>query len=83
MGARIQAFDRIAHVHGVPVLHGAHVDAGDLRAGAALITAALGAQGETWISDRGYIDRGYEHIEQTLSCLGADIIRVNENDCGA
>ena len=83
MGARIQAFDRIAHVHGVPALHGAHVDAGDLRAGAALITAALGAQGETRISDRGYIDRGYERIEQVLASLGAEITRVNDDNFGA
>ncbi len=83
MGARIQAFDRIAHVHGVPVLHGERVDAADLRAGAALITAALGAQGETRISDLGYIDRGYERIEEVLASLGADITRITENDFGA
>lgn len=76
MGAQIRQSGRIACVTGTDALHGAAVRAGDLRAGAALITAALGAQGETRILDRGDIDRGYASIEKTLAALGADIQRV-------
>ena len=76
MGAQIRQSGRVARVSGTDDLHGAAVRAGDLRAGAALITAALGAQGETRILDRGDIDRGYASIEKTLAALGADIQRV-------
>ena len=62
---------------------GAPVRATDLRAGAALIIAGLMADGITEISDIKYIDRGYDHIENKLISLGADISRVkyeNEDD---
>ena len=77
MGARIELYDRIACVTGTAVLSGAVVDALDLRAGAALVTAALGAQGETRIRDRGYIDRGYESIEKVLCSVGAEMERID------
>lgn len=83
MGARIEVFDKIAHVHGVPSLQGTRVDALDLRAGAALITAALAADGETRIVDQGFIDRGYACIEDALASLGAKIRRMNKSDFGA
>jgi UDP-N-acetylglucosamine 1-carboxyvinyltransferase len=57
------------------MLTGANVSARDLRGGAALIVAALGAKGTSIISDIKYIDRGYEKIEQTLTELGASIKR--------
>ena len=75
MGAQITKLDRIARVQGAEALHGAQVQALDLRAGAGLLTAALGAQGETVIRDRGDIDRGYEPVEKTFSALGAKITR--------
>ena len=56
--------------------HGAAVEASDLRAGAALVVAGLMAQGDTEISNTHFIDRGYEHLEDKLSSLGAKISRV-------
>ena len=49
-----------------------------LRAGAALIVAALAAEGTTIVRNIHFIDRGYEHFEQKLRALGADIERVEE-----
>ena len=48
----------------------------DLRGGAALVTAALAANGESRIYGLSHIDRGYERLEKTLSSLGADIARI-------
>ena len=76
MGARVRIFDRTAVIEGVPQLHGAAVEASDLRAGAALVVAGLMAQGTTEISNTHFIDRGYEHLEDKLSSLGAKIERV-------
>lgn len=76
MGAEIIVKDRVAVVKGVKKLYGANVSAEDLRGGAALITAALGAEGETCISGMHHIDRGYDKIENVLTSLGADIKRV-------
>ena len=67
---------RVAVVQGVPALSGARVCAGELRGGAALVTAALAAEGTSEISGVCYIDRGYESIEKTLRSVGADISRV-------
>lgn len=64
------------HVDGTDRLHGAKVRALDLRAGAAMIVAALGAEGTTEISDIRYIERGYEKVIEKLTALGADIRRV-------
>jgi UDP-N-acetylglucosamine 1-carboxyvinyltransferase len=78
MGADISVQGRTAIIRGVEKLTGASVEARDLRGGAALIIAGLAAEGETHISGVGYIDRGYERIEQVLSKVGADIRRVEE-----
>jgi len=76
MGADIQADGRSAVVRGIPKLSAAPVMATDLRASASLILAGLAAEGQTVISRIYHLDRGYEHIEQKLSALGADIKRV-------
>ncbi len=75
MGANVQIDGRVCVVEGVEQLTGAPVRATDLRAGAALIVAGLMADGETEITGVQYIDRGYDHIEDKLKMLGADIRR--------
>ena len=75
MGAKVSIDDRVAVVEGVEKLTGAPVRATDLRAGAALIVAGLMADGVTEIHNIKYIDRGYDHIENKLKLLGADIKR--------
>lgn len=77
MGADIKTSGRTAVIKGVKSLYGTKVKAADLRGGAALVTAALAAEGETEISGVELIDRGYENIEKVFSALGADIKRVN------
>lgn len=77
MGANVQIDGRVCVVEGVERLTGAPVRATDLRAGAALIVAGLMADGETEITGVQYIDRGYDHIEEKLKMLGADIRREN------
>ena len=74
-GAKIKVEGRTATIEGTETLRGARVTATDLRAGAALVLAALRAEGETIISNVKYIDRGYEAIEEKLTALGADIKR--------
>lgn len=76
MGANIRVSGRAAVIQGVDGLHGARVQARDLRGGAALVLAGLAARGETLISGAELIDRGYERMEDTLSILGAHIRRV-------
>ena len=78
MGASIQVDDKTAVVEGVDHLTGAPIQACDLRAGAALVIAALAAKGESEISCVQYIERGYEDIVGKLRALGADI-RVVED----
>ena len=73
MGARIQVDDKTAVVEGVEKLTGAPIQAYDLRAGAALVIAALAAEGESEISNVQYIERGYEDIIGKLRALGADV----------
>ena len=75
MGAHVRVMDRTAIIEGVPELYGAPMTASDLRAGAALIIASLMARGTSEIYEPGYIDRGYEHIEDKLRSLGAEIRR--------
>ena len=75
MGAHVRVMDRTAIIEGVPELYGAPMTASDLRAGAALIVAALMARGTSEIYEPHYIDRGYEHIEDKLRSLGAEIRR--------
>lgn len=76
MGADITVIDRNAFVHGVEKLKGATVVAHDLRGGAALVIAALSAEGRSEILDISHIDRGYSDFEYKLRALGGDIVRV-------
>ncbi len=76
MGADITVDGGSSIVRGVASLRGAPVMATDLRASASLILAGLVAEGTTEISRIYHIDRGYEHIEDKLSAIGADIRRV-------
>ena len=76
MGADISVTDKKAHIRGVDALLGAPVMASDLRAGAALVIAALTAKGKTLVRRVYHIDRGYEKFEDKLRRLGADIERV-------
>ena len=75
MGAHIKLMDRTVLIEGVNTLYGAPVTITDLRAGAALVIAGLMAKGTTEIYETGFIDRGYERIEDKLRSLGADIRR--------
>jgi UDP-N-acetylglucosamine 1-carboxyvinyltransferase len=63
-------------IDGVPQLYGAAVEATDLRGAAALVVAGLCAEGKTELDGVKYLDRGYEHFEQALTSLGADIKRI-------
>ncbi|MZL79067.1 UDP-N-acetylglucosamine 1-carboxyvinyltransferase [Bittarella massiliensis] len=78
MGADIQVDGRVAVVSGVPALHAAAIQAVDLRAGAAVVIAALMTEGTSEISDIRHIERGYEEIISKLRDLGADIKKVEE-----
>lgn len=80
MGADIKIDGRSAVVIGPKRLHGAHVRASDLRAGAALILVGLVAEGKTHIHDIYHIDRGYEDIEEKFRNLGAVISRVESEE---
>ncbi len=80
MGANISVEGRVAVIEGVDSLKGAPVKATDLRAGAALIVAALGAEGVTEIYDIFHVERGYENMEEKLRALGADIVKADEPD---
>ena len=75
MGAHVRLMGQTAIIEGVPELYSAPVTATDLRAGAALIIASLMARGTSEIYEPAYIDRGYEHIEDKLRSLGAEIRR--------
>ena len=76
MGANISVDGKMAVVEGVSKLTGAPVRAADLRAGAAMIIAALTAEGTTEIEDIHYIERGYENIVAKLTAVGADIQKI-------
>jgi len=80
MGAKIKVDNGTAVVKGVSKLSGAPVMASDLRASAALVLAALCAEGETEINRLYHIDRGYENIDDKLAQLGADVLRVVVED---
>lgn len=75
MGADIRVEQNRAEITGCERLHGAAVRARDLRGGAALVIAALAAEGVTEISDCCYIRRGYAELEEQLTALGAVIRR--------
>lgn len=77
MGAEIKIEGRSALIRGVTRLTGAPVKATDLRAGAALILAAIAAEGTTEITGVQHIDRGYEQVVEKLTSLGAQIKRVD------
>ncbi len=76
LGADIQVQSKVAVVNGVKSLYGACVEAQDLRGAAALITAALTAEGKTEISGIEFLERGYENFEVVLSSLGAEVRKV-------
>ncbi|MHC4879715.1 MAG: UDP-N-acetylglucosamine 1-carboxyvinyltransferase [Planctomycetota bacterium] len=78
LGARIHREGQSAIINGVERLSGACVMASDLRASAALVLAALAADGETVVRRIYHLDRGYERIEQRLNALGASIRRVDD-----
>ena len=73
MGANISIFDHIALINGIEHFYPAQVKATDLRAGAAMVCAALAADGTSYIDGARRIDRGYEKIVDKLRSLGADI----------
>lgn len=75
MGAHIRIDGRVAVVEGVPTLRGADVACTDLRGGAALLIAALAAEGETRLTALHHLDRGYENPVGCLQKVGAHIRR--------
>ncbi|MGQ0549457.1 MAG: UDP-N-acetylglucosamine 1-carboxyvinyltransferase [Armatimonadota bacterium] len=75
MGADIKVEGDSVHVTGIPRLSGAPVEAPDIRGGAAMVVAALTADGETAISRVQNLDRGYEALESKLTLLGARAVR--------
>ena len=81
MGANINVHGHAsAIVRGVDKLYGAPVMATDLRASFALILAALAAEGETIVNRVYHLDRGYEHLDEKLRNVGANIERIKEPD---
>jgi len=78
MGADIQVDGQTALIRGPTRLRGSELKALDIRSGAAVILAALAAEGTSRISAMGYVDRGYEDIHQKLSQLGARIERTGK-----
>lgn len=76
MGANIQVDGQVAVIEGVKELHPAPLRATDLRAGAAMVMAALAANGVSEVDETIHIERGYENIVEKLQALGADIRRV-------
>jgi UDP-N-acetylglucosamine 1-carboxyvinyltransferase len=78
MGADIRVKGNNAIIRGVPILSGAPVVATDLRASAALVLAALAAEGKTTIQGLHHLDRGYDNLEGKLRQLGAKLQRVQD-----
>ena len=78
MGADISVSGGSACIRGVPRLHGASVEATDLRGGAAMVIAALGAEGVSHISEIRHIFRGYDRLCEKLRGLGAEICPEGE-----
>ena len=75
MGADIRTEGHHAVIRGVERLSAAPVRALDIRAGAAMVIAALAADGTTEIADMYHVDRGYEDLEGRLAALGAEVRR--------
>lgn len=80
LGAHIQVDGKVAVVEGIDHFDGAPIQACDLRAGAAMVIAALAAHGTTEVSCVHYIERGYENLVGKLQALGANIKAVEESD---
>jgi UDP-N-acetylglucosamine 1-carboxyvinyltransferase len=80
LGADIFVDYNTAFIRGVPRLYGDVVEATDLRAGAALVLAGLAAEGQTIVKEIYHIDRGYDKIDDQLTCLGARIQRIELPD---
>ena len=78
MGAEITVDGRVAVIEGGMPLSGAPVHACDLRAGAAMVTAGLCANGTTVVEDIHFIERGYERLVEKMNALGADIKRIEK-----
>ncbi|MCK4573177.1 MAG: UDP-N-acetylglucosamine 1-carboxyvinyltransferase, partial [candidate division Zixibacteria bacterium] len=78
LGADITVSSGEAIVHGVKELQGAEVMASDIRAGAGIVVACLAARGKSEVLRVYHVDRGYYRLEEKLSLLGADIVRVND-----
>jgi len=78
LGCDIRLNGNTAIVHGVEHLQGAPVMATDIRASAALVLAALAAEGESRISRIYHLDRGYEGLDRKLEALGASVQRIQE-----
>ena len=76
MGANILQEGRTSIINGVTRLRGATVTSSDLRAGAALVLAGLVAEGETFVQNIHFIDRGYDDLVGTIRALGGDITRI-------
>lgn len=83
MGAQIKVNGKIAVITGTDKLHGTTVRACDLRAGAAMVIAALAADGETTVEGIEYIERGYEELVSKLQKLGAKIRRIEKPEAAA
>ena len=77
MGAQISVDGKVAVVEGIDHLTAAPVKATDLRAGAAMLIAAMCAHGVSSVEDIQHIERGYENVEEKIRALGADIRRVH------
>lgn len=77
MGARIAVAGNTAFIDGSDGMRGAELRAADLRGGAGLLVAALGAEGESVVSGARYIDRGYECAEEMFAALGGKITRIS------
>lgn len=80
MGAKVKVDGRTAIITGVKTLTGVRVYAKDLRGGASLVIAGLGAEGETIVENICHIDRGYDKFEVALRNLGAEIVRASPTD---
>lgn len=80
LGAEIRLAGRDARIRGVSSLKGASMEATDLRGGAAMVLAALCAEGESQVLDRGHIRRGYEDLNGCLRLLGADLLLSYEGE---
>jgi len=78
MGANIVVEDKLAIINGVKKLHGENVNVRDLRGGAALVIAALAAEGKSIVNNIHHVNRGYEKFVYKLQNLGADIVEITD-----